>query len=232
MSQIVVPFGKHKGRSVEELLDTDPAYLQWLANQDWFRTKYVSLHQVIINQGAPAETPEHNAMQVRFLDDAFCVRFLYCYRPNLMAEARRKLASEWAGREFRKGNSDDAWWRLSEKDQEAKTIPYIDRLGPVEFCIKREFEVRGVDVILAVTAHCPPHDFRAGLSLADYSYELPIELKPTVGDDYPAVLRQMKHNKSRALLIGKYAGVGATREQFVQTFATASIKVVFASAVE
>jgi uncharacterized protein (DUF3820 family) len=48
----VVPFGKYKGRLVEELLVADPSYLQWLCGQDWFRAKFVSLHQVIINRGA------------------------------------------------------------------------------------------------------------------------------------------------------------------------------------
>ena len=46
-------------------------------------------------------------------------------------------------------------------------------------------------------------------------------------DDYPAVLRQMKANGSDVLLIGDYVGTGATREQFIKTFATASKRVVF-----
>jgi uncharacterized protein (DUF3820 family) len=36
----VIPFGKHKGRLVEELLFDDPSYLQWLTGQDWFRAKF------------------------------------------------------------------------------------------------------------------------------------------------------------------------------------------------
>jgi hypothetical protein len=48
-----------------------------------------------------------------------------------------------------------------------------------------------------------------------------------VSDDYPAVLRQMKTNHSTVLLVGEYAGKGASREQFVATFATASMRVVF-----
>jgi uncharacterized protein (DUF3820 family) len=73
----IIPFGKYKGRLIDEVLIDDPNYLQWLAGQDWFRAKFVVLHQVIINRGAPAEeTPEHNALQVRFLDDAFCRHFM------------------------------------------------------------------------------------------------------------------------------------------------------------
>jgi uncharacterized protein (DUF3820 family) len=33
----IVPFGKHKGRLIEEVLVDDPAYIEWLTGQDWFR---------------------------------------------------------------------------------------------------------------------------------------------------------------------------------------------------
>src|SRR2546423_13353639 len=33
----VMPFGKYKGRLLEEILIDDPSYLDWLAAQDWFR---------------------------------------------------------------------------------------------------------------------------------------------------------------------------------------------------
>jgi hypothetical protein len=52
------------------------------------------------------------------------------------------------------------------------------------------------------------------------------------GDDYPAVLRQMKRLGATVLLVGEYRGQGATREQFVKMFATASIKVVFVADIE
>src|SRR5262245_55635383 len=88
----IIPFGKYKGRLVDEVLVDDPAYLQWLAGQDWFRAKFNILHQVIINRGAePEETPEHNAMQVKFLDDEFCLRFLRHLRPRVEVEVRSKL---------------------------------------------------------------------------------------------------------------------------------------------
>jgi len=42
----VLPFGKYQGRLVKEVLADDPAYLQWLSGQDWFRAKFTLLHQV------------------------------------------------------------------------------------------------------------------------------------------------------------------------------------------
>ena len=67
----IVPFGKYQGRSGDELV-ADDSYARWLTAQDWFRTRYTTLYQVVINKGAePTETPEHNKIQVRFLDEAF-----------------------------------------------------------------------------------------------------------------------------------------------------------------
>jgi uncharacterized protein (DUF3820 family) len=44
----VIPFGKYKGSLLEEILVDDPSYVDWLAGQDWFRTEFPALHQVII----------------------------------------------------------------------------------------------------------------------------------------------------------------------------------------
>jgi uncharacterized protein (DUF3820 family) len=88
----IIPFGKYKGRLVDEVLVDDPNYLQWLAGQEWFRAKFNILHQVIINRGAePEETPDHNAMQVKFLDDDFCLRFVRCLMPDCDTQARNKF---------------------------------------------------------------------------------------------------------------------------------------------
>jgi hypothetical protein len=59
-----------------------------------------------------------------------------------------------------------------------------------------------------------------------------IEIKPAVGDDYPAVLRQMKRNGSTILFLKSYVGAGATREQFIATFAAAGFRVVFRAGVD
>jgi hypothetical protein len=63
-----------------------------------------------------------------------------------------------------------------------------------------------------------------------------VEIKPSIGDDYPAVLRQMQNGmrgypgETRSahfvLFAGEYRGAGATQEQFVQIFAASGIKVV------
>src|SRR5262245_17855383 len=80
----IIPIGKYKGRTVEEILLEDPSYLEWLGGQDWFRTKHVNVYQVIINRGGePQDTPEHNALQVKFLDEDFRERFIRWLIPEL-----------------------------------------------------------------------------------------------------------------------------------------------------
>jgi hypothetical protein len=65
-----------------------------------------------------------------------------------------------------------------------------------------------------------------------------IEIKPTVGDDFPAVLRQMKASmpvqRSSVqstnyflLLVSKYTGTSVTQAEFIQYFESQGYKVVF-----
>jgi hypothetical protein len=101
----------------------------------------------------------------------------------------------------------------------------------------REFEVSGVDVVLSVSTSSNEFVKQPDWWRTEYQYfwhhgywsqSFEIELKPIIGDDYPAVLRQMKANKSAVLFVGEYRGQGASQEQFVKTMATADIRVVFA----
>lgn len=72
----VVPFGKYKGKPVEALAQ-DRQYVEWLTAQPWFKDRYQTIYNVIVNNfQEPSETPEHNALQVLFLDAAFRERFL------------------------------------------------------------------------------------------------------------------------------------------------------------
>ena len=71
----LIPFGKYKDQPVE-VLAQDRQYVELLTAQPWFRDKFAGLYTVIINNFQEAsETPEHNALQVLFLDDQFCARF-------------------------------------------------------------------------------------------------------------------------------------------------------------
>ena len=189
----IVPFGKYRGQPVEVLAQDRP-YLDWLTAQDWFRTRYENIYTLVVNNFTEAtETPEHNALQVLFLDFKFCVKFFKVLNPE--ATTPKSFY-----RNFEVKNGFDVW------------LQYEDRYsGPEVF----------------------------------------VEIKPTVGDDYPAVLRQIRHNstesippqlrrslestvsflgskgKTAVLFTERYTGRGATQKQFIETFADANIRVVF-----
>lgn len=194
----IIPFGKYKGQPVE-VLAQDEAYMEWLASQDWFRQKYQNIYAVVINNfQAPSDTPEHNLMQGKFLDENY----------------RFRVA-----------------WMLSYGSLR-------DRLNYDTFAV---MECEGMDVRLEVSYEGPSSDRQKIIHMY-------LEIKPTVGDDYPAVLRQIitssayKNWKAKkfgqgddkidgmrfCLIVGSYSGV-IDREQLVEYFDTASVKVLFES---
>jgi hypothetical protein len=210
--------------------------------------KHVELHQTIINRGAqPEETPEHNAMQVLFLDDDFCVRFA-----QALPDADKRLARATDALLERRARSRT---RLKEEIERLRPVRDAARLAAcqqiqakldvsadVKFTVGREFEQRGIDVLLRVELVDPAleaandeyrrvNDWRMQLGLSFDPWESwvmrAIEIKPSVGDDYPAVLRQMRANHSDTLFVGQYSGRGATRDQFVKTFESAAKVVIF-----
>jgi hypothetical protein len=235
----IVTFGKYKGRTIEELLEDDPGYLQWLVAQDWFRAKFVTLHQTIINRGTePEETPEHNALQVLFLDEEFCRRFIrhlypdwgkgviergeYC-RQKRIDELTASLSRErpWNYGEQYLRQWDEA--RNNERNElaECREAPEFS----VVFHAQAEFERDGADALVTARATAVAKNGRVWAT--DCLDTTTIEVKPTVSDDYPAVLRQMRRARTKVLFLGQYTGKGASQEQFIQTFKTANITVVF-----
>jgi hypothetical protein len=183
----IIPFGKYKGQPVE-VLQTDPQYLEWLLNQPWFREKFITIHQTVINYIAQStDTPEHNLLQARFLDPEFCQRFM------------------------------------------RKAFNLEKFTGP-------QFEVNNVDVVF--TGERISHIVSESKNWLFF-----VELKPTIGDDYPSVLRQIKsydmifHSSlikksvsivaGRALCLEEFTARSVTREQFVRIFEMSNVKVVF-----
>ena len=176
MNMQLVPFGKYKGQPIE-VMQMDTRYCEWLATQDWFREQYGNVYnQVIINNFTePSETPEHNRLQMRFLDEAFIDRF------------------------------------VSQK--------IIPALSAVKFAIEKiEFEKNGWDVCIEYSYSKYSDDE------ADRYNSVCFEIKPCLGDDFPAVLRQMKKNSNRysgtfsVCIIDEFSASGATYEQVQQMF--------------
>jgi hypothetical protein len=217
----VVPFGKYKGQPAETLL-ADKDYTDWLVAQPWFAERFRDIYAVVINYGfEPAETPEHNTMQVKFLNSTYCSGLLECLVKN---SNRRASANK-------------------------RTI-------------RQEFEVNGWDVVLdahlfeercieIVDAHYQEISFSKTYSkfipgplgwwgneicyYEPYTSKVEIECKPTLGADFPAVLRQIKARPREGfavLVIDRFAEGGATLEEVREVFDASGIQIVMASEIE
>lgn len=193
MTTEIVPFGKYKGQPAEVLLaDTD--YCAWLAGQPWFRERFPTVYQVIVNYGAePADSPEHNGMQASFLDVDRC-----------LALASRVLVGDW--------------------------------IAKVERLVTCEFEVDGWDIWLEVMVRSFPdpddirHDVRPDGWI--WASHVRVEIKPDLGDDYPAVLRQVQRypighdspsDAGRVVLVRRHRFEQVTWEQVRSIFAASRI---------
>jgi hypothetical protein len=168
---VIVPFGKYKGSDITELLK-DRSYVEWARLQAWLPQRYPVIYNVIVG-GSPAkgkgkkqDSPEHNAMQTRFLNTDLCERL-----------GRRYVSGEARLRGYIRG--DDAIGGLTYRLS-------VDRL---------KFEHRLWDVVF---------DIRAALEDATGSHvgavsmaHLYVELKPSISDDFFAVLRQVTNRRDQ-----------------------------------
>ena len=218
MSSKVVPFGKYKGQPVEAMM-ADRGYCEWLAGQDWFRSRYAEIHTVIINYGSePQDTPEHNRLQAMFLNPEFCCRVAEQADPRLV-EFTRATANDWlltnmAGRKYYLGEWKD--WVVR---------PAV-------------FESGGWDVIYTVEngAECRYEVDAYSDRFISFggAREVHVEIKPSIGDDFPAVLRQVlshrrsycSHERLCVLLVDSFCGEGATLLQVREIFARSGIRLV------
>ena len=157
MTNGIVPFGKYRGQPLE-VLQSDQGYCEWLAAQPWFREKYQSLHLTIINAAPePQNTPEHNQMQARLLDDD-----LVLHLTSFAHQGDRKFST---GR------------------------PIVTN---------RLFEDRGWDCTVELNWQFGESDASKltgalgyGPFIAGWTGKFLFECKPQIGDDYPAVVRQV-----------------------------------------
>lgn len=243
MSDNIIPFGRYKGKPIE-VLATDKEYVNWLIEQPFFREKHINLYNVVINNfREPSDTPEHNKIQIKFLKPEYRCKLAYLLNPN-----------------FFEYNNDSVIKRMqsildstSPKEQES----FIHSLGwsvklnkdgkysaPLYNMPEPNFE--RIDVSYNIE-----YGFDFGYSTYSKYYEavntnlglirrayFAIEIKPTVGDDFPAVLRQMKasmpvqrssvHSTNYfLLLVGRYTGTSVTQEDFILYFQSQGYRVVF-----
>jgi hypothetical protein len=261
----VITFGKYKGKPLQ-VLANDPSYCDWLMAQGWFRETHQTLYQIIINNfGEPSITPEHNALQKRFLNDNFCLALarLYSWIPLEYDKCIKIVDNELHNIDDQLALlsiDDDAYDDNSLVSQYKNVIrvfngkPIINKT-PAElldnkkkfietkeyllshnstFRVNKKFENGGWDVDLSFYYDVPNY-WRFGDDLRDFN--ISIEIKPSLGDDYPVILRQMKAvsnriSSTKCLVYDKFNATGATIEEVKEIFATAHFRVLSLSDIE
>jgi hypothetical protein len=268
----VLPLGKYRGQSFDVLL-MDTAYALWMLTSMYAKLeqKHPALFAFLISRfGPPDQTPVHNALQNRFLDESFCLQVGLASTPRLrkVAEALARLTVDLESH-WRKNvvSSLEPCLALSAYESNEKALRRcLNHLEALRTALQKEWKLlrlSGADRDRPAGAKCVPLRL-SGLEIepegADVSYRIAlgyellamrsdtfseygrrehanlaqvsesrsfrIEVKPVVGDDYPAVLRRMKTAHNNVLLVGEYNGAGATWEQLVKVFALSNISVV------
>jgi hypothetical protein len=165
----IVPFGKYKDKPVEALV-ADREYCQWLMAQPWFRDRFQPIYQVVINYGAEPEcTPEHNALQAKFLDEKMCAAVALL----LVKTADFKVDTTGSG------YYDDIFTAEILKGQPVIKIKNV------------QFECDGWDVRFAAWMECEAQA-RGKDGIGRCDREMAVEIKPSIGDEFPAIMRQIK----------------------------------------
>lgn len=202
------------------------------------------------NFGTPDETPEHNALQAKFTDRNWVAKFI-----ETIATTKGIQQMFERGRD-QELNAERSTWntfigllpRLESKTKELREAQARITAGKPEYyphqCEKLALEITDLEAEIQTVRESRPvikvshigfESKGADIEIKSISVgsfaPLPdyrIECKPAVGDDYPAILRQMRASQCNVLLIGEggYAGTGATLEQVVAMFKSAGIKIV------
>lgn len=237
----IVPFGKYKGQPIE-ILSADKEYTQWLLAQSWLKENYSDTYTFIINNFGEAEdTPEHNLLQSLFLDDEYCRKFIYSFpRKTSIPQRRQKLEAQIIEVQ---GMLNELLVKVEDKPCPRRIDPswkigQIDNLkcfllkDKVKEKISAEFEC-GCDVFIEHKLYSEMDGKLScigGLDYFDFEYidhKYRIEVKPSVSDDYPSILRKMKISNSNCLFLETFNSSAITREQFVEIFKRSGIVVVF-----
>jgi hypothetical protein len=255
-NKIITFKGKYYGQPIE-VLANDPNYCEWLINQNWFRERFQSYYQIIINNfHVPNDTPEHNSLQALFIDDKFCLALanLFNWSPLDKNTCLLKINQSIVDIENQINNNSesnndrslaDEFKRMIQSREDGSNNIYIDSYSKHKlenslkeyqevkdflsnnntFEIKKSFEYKGWDVILDI------HSISKLAFLDDYFSKqkiISVEIKTSLGDDYPTILRQIRSYNpfgSPCLIYNKFSATGATIIQIKEIFKTAQIEI-------
>lgn len=216
---LVVPFGKYKGRSIEEIAE-DKQYCDWLCAQPWFGEKYRDLYQIIINNfSEPEDTPEHNRLQAQFLDEQLSfevARIVSCKMGVEIEDQEIKV-------EFEVGGVD-------------VVLTFSALRGRMRYTEEREIG----PVYNEYIEYCNANqnywgyfrDWKRENNKSSYGLvfgerkevKIFIELKPSIGDDYPSILRKLPRDRKQLVVIyGAFSSEAITVTQAEKFFSKSNV---------
>jgi hypothetical protein len=236
----IVPFGKYKGQPIETL-QQDRAYCDWLVGQDWLQTRFPELRTIIVNNfGEATETPEHNALQARALEIRFVLGVIYLAQQKLKKKhsteigKQVKVVFESQGVDVMITAPNGVEVTITRDDEPEFSTQLRNVLSYLEGQLRRAYTKEEIE---ETKAEIEKYKTATGLTHCISFDRIGVELKPTLGDDYPAVIRQIKASKFfgggiPVLVIGSYNGIGATLDQVSRMFEASGIRFLMVSEID
>ena len=253
----IIPFGKYKGQPITTLL-ADTKYLEWCKQQEWFKkfpiVYNICVNQTIVNQNENSKTPEHNKIQNLFLEKENQNRLI-----DLLFKATKnkfnKINEGFNHKDYSEyfqgcKESSMTFHQLFKIKVEFETkynwdiLLQINKNWHSQIVVKFKEEIyknNDLEIRQKYFNDIFNFDMQTGVMYPKLiyidSYNIYIEIKPLLGDDYPNVLRKMNIQKDLTycdldkriiiLLVKDFASSTTTREQIIQIFNQSNIKVIF-----
>lgn len=239
-NQKIIPFGTYKDHPIE-VLQKDKSYTEWLMSQSFFKDNYPDIHTIVINNFniKTDDTPEHNNMQIKFLNEDYRLKLAYLIHNKRLFKFNSSFFPIYLKEILEPSNLTD-----EERKEIVNEISNYNNTNLLDF-YKLIFENKGLDVSYRLS-----YGFKSKKTMfkgyysegfekflneiwrAETSIEFNIELKPTVGDDYPSILRQMNNIGAKILVLKEYTGQGATLDEVKQFFKLSYVTVLLENEID
>lgn len=214
MAGEVVPFGKYKGQPVERLLD-DQSYCEWVTSQPWLPDRWPAIFQIIVTRDPSLEeTPEHNKLQAKFLEP-WAREFV----------ARRVIGDAFVGVTDHVEFEKDGWDVVFTAVRSHQFQQCVSKLG--RYVKENDMLCRGC----GLNERCNRHArLEKAIVWGKCLANICVEAKPTLGDDYPVVLRTVlaRQNLGIRVVFVREFNASVSVEQVKKMFASRRIELVIA----
>ena len=163
MNDVIMPFGKYKGKELVEVISTDPNYIEWLKTQDWlkedFKQQIININVNGLNQ--KQDSPEHNYLQ----------NYVYCNIENYDGEFKKYIPN---------------FSRVKELEIEKKLDNYF-----VDIFARILIWGEGFEWVKINPDDLYSQEKKVSTGMEEWGYNFIFEVKPCIGDDFMSYIRQI-----------------------------------------